>query len=81
MTYRFECPPDGSESAIWGNDIYTADSSICTAAVHAGVITFEKGGTVTIEFRPGRQIYGSTERNGVTSHTFGEYPRSFVFVK
>ena len=78
-TYRFGCPPDGTASAIWGNDVYTADSSICTAAVHAGVITLEDGGDVTIEFRPGRQIYGSTVRNGITSNTFGEYPRSFVF--
>ena len=77
-TYKFECPANGTASAIWGNDIYTADSSICTAAVHAGVITLEDGGTVTVEFRPGRQIYGSTVRNGITSSTFGEYSRSFV---
>jgi hypothetical protein len=77
--YRFECPAGGTSSAVWGSDIYTADSSICTAAVHAGKIGFEDGGIVTIEYRPGRQIYGSTARNGVTSNTFGEYPKSFVF--
>ena len=79
MTYTFECPANGTSAAVWGSDIYTADSSICTAAVHAGLISFESGGIVTIEYRPGRQIYGSTARNGVTSYTFGEYPRSFVF--
>ncbi|CAN5205600.1 hypothetical protein BH10ACI1_BH10ACI1_15880 [soil metagenome] len=78
QTYKFECPPDGTASTIWGSDVYTADSSICTAAVHAGIITLEKGGIVTIEFRPGRQIYGSTVRNGITSNTYGEFPRSFV---
>jgi LCCL domain len=77
--YSFECSAGGTSSAVWGSDIYTADSSICTAAVHAGKITFEDGGVVTIEYRPGRQIYGSTARNGVTSNTFGEYPKSFVF--
>jgi len=75
----FECPPEGTRSAVWGSDVYTADSSICTAAVHAGKITLEKGGQVTIEFRPGRSTYGATTRNGVTSYNFGEYPRSFVF--
>lgn len=79
LTYSFECPPKGSPIAIWGSDIYTADSSVCTAAVHAGLITLENGGVVTIEIRPGRQIYGSTERNGITSNTFGDYPKSFVF--
>jgi len=77
-TYQFRCPPDGTASAIWGNDIYTVDSSICTAAVHAGIITLEDGGVVTVEFRPGRKIYGSTVRNGITSNTFGEYDKSFV---
>ena len=76
--YKFQCPENGSPAAVWGSDIYTADSSICTAGVHAGVITLESGGVVTIEFRPGRSVYGSTLRNGITSNTYGEYPHSFV---
>ena len=78
QTYKFQCPENGTEGAIWGSDIYTADSSICTAGVHAGLITLENGGMVTVEFRPGRSVYGSTLRNGITSNTFGEYPHSFV---
>jgi len=78
QTYKFQCPENGTAEAIWGSDTYAAISSICTAAVHAGVITLERGGVVTIEFRPGRAAYGSTVRNGVTSNTFGEYQYSFV---
>jgi hypothetical protein len=78
MTYTFECPPDGTASAVGGSDIYTADSSICTAAVHAGKITLADGGDVTIEYRPGRPTYGATTRNGITSNNFGEYSMSFV---
>lgn len=78
MTHKFQCPADGTERPIWGSDIYTADSSICTAAVHAGIITLADGGIVTIEYRPGRLTYGSTTRNGIKSNTFGEYSRSFV---
>jgi hypothetical protein len=77
-TYRFSCPPEGTAGAVWGSDIYTADSSICTAAVHAGKITLDKGGDVTVEFGPGRKTYGATTRNGITSYNFGEYPQSFV---
>lgn len=76
--YTFRCPEEGTENIIWGSDIYTMDSSICTAAVHTGRITLAGGGIVTIEFRPGRSIYGSTLRNGIKSRTYGEYPRSFV---
>jgi hypothetical protein len=78
QTYTFECPKGGSPIAIWGSDVYTADSSICTAAVHTGKITLEDGGRVTIEMRPGRPVYGSTTRNGITSNTFGEFAHSFV---
>ncbi|MGI8811550.1 MAG: LCCL domain-containing protein [Pyrinomonadaceae bacterium] len=78
LTYKFQCPAGGTPSAVWGSDIYTADSSVCTAAVHAGVIMLSKGGDVTIEFRPGRSVYGSTTRNGITTSTFGEYPHSFA---
>jgi cytoskeletal protein RodZ len=76
--YKFECPKSGTAAAVWGSDIYTADSSVCTAAVHAGKITLDAGGEVTIEMRPGRSIYGSTTRNGITSSTYGQYPNSFV---
>jgi hypothetical protein len=79
LRYSFICPPDGTAGTVWGSDVYTADSSICTAAVHAGKITLEKGGTVTIEFTGGRQTYGATTRNGIASLNYGQYPHSFVF--
>ena len=78
QTYKLRCPADGTAHAIYGSDVYTIDSSICTAAVHAGIITLEDGGLVTVEIRPGRQIYGSTTRNGIKSSTWGPYDRSFV---
>ena len=78
-TLTLTCSPGGTAHSVWGSDIYTSDSSICTAAVHSGLITYQQGGTVTIELRPGRDIYGSSERNGVTSSAYGPYQHSFVF--
>jgi hypothetical protein len=77
-TAKFNCPAKGEASTIWGTDVYTGDSSICTAAVHAGAITFDRGGTVTVELRPGQSSYKGTKRNGVTSTDYGTYARSFV---
>jgi hypothetical protein len=79
QTFMLACSPGGSAHPVWGSDIYTADSSICTAGVHSGLVTYQQGGTVTIELRPGRTIYGSSERNGVTTSSFGSYQHSFVF--
>jgi len=79
QTFTLACSPGGTAHAVWGSDIYTADSSICTAGVHSGLTTYQQGGTVTIELRPGRTIYGCSERNGVTTSPFGSYQHSFVF--
>jgi len=78
-TFTLDCPPGGAFHSVWGSDIYTADSSIYTAAVHSGLITYEQGGPVTIELRKGRNMYGASERNGVTSSAYGQWPVSFVF--
>ncbi len=77
--FTLACEPGGTAHSVWGSDVYTSDSSICTAAVHSGLVTFQQGGTVTIELRPARAIYGSSERNGVTTSPYGSYLSSFVF--
>src|SRR5258706_9421976 len=78
QTLTLACSPGGAAHSVWGSDIYTSDSSICTAAVHSGLINYQQGGAVTIELRPGRTIYGCSERNGVTTSAYGSYQHSFV---
>ena len=72
------CAANGDPGDVWGSDVYSDDSSVCTAAVHAGRIAFATGGVVTVELRPGRDSYDSTTRNGVTSRTYGRWSGSFV---
>ncbi|NLG61502.1 MAG: hypothetical protein GX539_04605, partial [Candidatus Cloacimonetes bacterium] len=44
------CAPGGEPHPVWGgHDVYATESSVCTAAVHAGVISFTEGGAVTID--------------------------------
>ncbi len=79
--FTFECPANASPSGrVWGTDVYTDDCSVCTAAVHAGLITLEKGGIVTIEIRPGASSYKGSLRNGIESKDWGPTPGSFVFI-
>ena len=35
-------------NTVWGSDVYTTDSALATAAVHAGVLTAGKTGTVKV---------------------------------
>lgn len=76
----FKCPPNGEARSIWGTDRYTSDSSVCTAGVHAGKISFQAGGTVSITIRQGASSFQGTTRNGVTSSDWGDWPASFEVV-
>jgi hypothetical protein len=75
------CPAGGPAGGVRGTDTYADDSSVCGAAVHAGVISIFGGGTVTIEIRPGEDAYHGSTRNGLVSEVFGPSPGSFVFVR
>jgi hypothetical protein len=78
--YEYNCPPNGKPASVWGHDLYTSDSSVCTAAVHGGLITFKSGGKVVIEMRDGLSAYTASKRNGVTTGKWGAYDSSFVVV-
>jgi hypothetical protein len=79
-TYAITLPPLGQPAEVWGTDVYTDDSSIGSAAVHKGLITFTNGGTVKIRILPGRGSYTGSTRNGVTSEDWDEWDGSFEFV-
>ena len=74
------CPPgcdNDASGTLWGTDVYTHDSSICAAAVHAGAITLDDGGLVTITYLPGQESYEGSERNGITTLDYGVWGGSF----
>ena len=76
------CPAGGQLEGAWGTDIYTDDSSICTAAVHAGLISIQEGGQATIEMRPDYGQYAGSARNGVQTGDWMEpWTGAYVFVK
>ena len=71
------------EGAIWGgkDGVYTTDSEIATAAVHAGVLKLGQTGIVRIKVLPGRSSYPEFTRNAITSHGFDEWEGSYQFIK
>lgn len=76
----FFCPPNGAFDSVWGSDTYTKDSSLCNAAVHAGVISRQFGGNVRVRIKSGLPLYLGSLRNGVESLSYGNYSVSFSFV-
>ncbi|XWX02884.1 LCCL domain-containing protein [Aggregatilineales bacterium SYSU G02658] len=71
------CPANCTSGSVWGTDIYTADSSVCRAAAHAGAINAATGGRVLVTSLPGQDSYAGTERNGITTSSWGSYRASF----
>lgn len=76
----FECPPNAGRTGVgyvWGTDVYSDDSALCVAAVHAGIISFERGGRVLVTILPGYANYAPSTSHGVTSSSWGEWSGSF----
>jgi len=68
--HKVQCPvgclSGSSTLSIMGCDIYTADSSICLAAIQTGVLG-DDGGIVTVFGRLGVPSFSTCSKNSVTS--------------
>jgi hypothetical protein len=73
---------NGQQVSLWGTDVYSLDSSLAAAVVHAG---FGKPGeTVTVRVRivQSPQQFVASFRNGISSTTYGNYPAgAFEFTR
>ncbi|MEO7815401.1 MAG: LCCL domain-containing protein [Sphingomicrobium sp.] len=67
-----------SKGGVWGSDVYTDDSAICRAALHAGVVGVH-GGIVRVFESSGLPGYEAATRHGVGSNSWGVYSRSIMF--
>jgi hypothetical protein len=70
-----------AEGPLWGTGIYTTDSRLATAAVHAGVVRVGQRATVRVEILDGAPEYRASSSNGVASAGWGSYGLSFRFVQ
>jgi hypothetical protein len=66
---------------IWGDGIYTTDSQLATAAVHAGVLQAGQTGIVKVTIVASPQTFNSSTKNGVTSQPWGVFPAAYKVVK
>jgi hypothetical protein len=79
-TIGYQCSENGTIITVWGSGPYTSDSSVCTAAVHAGLITLENGGRVVIKIEQGAATYEGTTRHGIVTTSYDAFPWAFEFV-
>ncbi|XP_077441704.1 macrophage mannose receptor 1-like [Vanacampus margaritifer] len=80
----FHCPPEcaNAKHKVFGTLIYDEDSSICAAAIHAGVIRNEVGGDCIVMRAPEPKVYEGSTRNGITSRYYnGPTALAFTFAE
>jgi hypothetical protein len=68
------------DESVWGDGIYTDDSSIGAAAVHAGLLQPGQTGRVVVEIMSGQDGYSGSDANGVISRDYGQWSGSFKFL-
>jgi hypothetical protein len=72
--FRVTGSVDGS---LWGTDVYTGDSTLPAAAVHAGAVKAGETTVVRVTVMPPLTQYQGSFRNGVTSHDFGRFGAAY----
>ena len=65
------CVTGRVDGSVWGTDVYTSDSTLATAAVHAGVLQPGQAGVVKVTILPGQGAYQGSTRNSVRSVSYG----------
>jgi hypothetical protein len=68
-----------TEGNAWGTGIYSDDSDLGVAAVHAGVMKVGETKTVGITILPGQSSYLGSTQNGIESYDYVEFEGSFKF--
>jgi LCCL domain len=70
-----------ARGTIWGTDVYTTDSSLAMAAVHAGALKMGETGVVRVKMIASPAMFTGSARNGVASQPYGRYPAAYQILK
>ena len=75
-------PVGGQQPSLWGTDLYTLDSSLPAAVVHAGLAKPGEAVAVRVRIVQSPPQYVSSFRNGVNSTAYGNFPSgAYEFVR
>ena len=66
-----------STNSIWGDGVYTDDSSLSAVAIHAGLLHSRQKGLVKVTLLPGQTTYEGAERNGIVSPPYPSWTGSY----
>jgi hypothetical protein len=66
---------------VWGTDVYTTDSKLSMAAVHAGVVKVGETGVVHLKIIASPASFAGSTRHGITTSNYGRYSAAYQILK
>ena len=75
-TYYFRVT-GATDGMLWGTDVYTGDSVLAVAAVHAGIVKAGETAIVRVTVMAPLSQYQGSIRHGVTSHDYGRFGAAY----
>lgn len=67
-----------ADGSIWGTDVYTGDSRLAVAAVHAGAVRLGERALVRVTLSSGSErVFDGSERYGIRSLDYGNYSLAY----
>ena len=76
--YRMTITGNSSTGSVWGTNLYTADSNIARAAVHAGVISNGETKEIYLKMERFQYKYFGSTRNGVTTTDYTDSSMTYL---
>lgn len=81
LAFVVTAPVENNQINVWGTDVYTLDSNLAMAAIHAGLLKLGQSATVQIRVVPSLQQFAASTRNNISSASYGTYPSgAFEFI-
>ena len=79
--YLVRCPANCSKKShnVFGNNLYSGDSSICQSAIHCGASN-DRGGEVQFIIDSGQKLYYGLKAFGINSKERESYVKSIRFI-
>jgi hypothetical protein len=67
-----------TDGSVWGTDVYTGDSTLAAAAVHAGILQNGEQGVIRVTFVDTINVtFTGSTRNGIESRDFEGWPTGY----
>ena len=67
-----------SNGPVWGDSVYTLDSDVGSAAVHAGLLRVGETKAIKVWIVPAPGSFAEADRNGVQSRKWGAFHTAFI---